>query len=479
MHFNFFFKTVKEHKIAILLIAFGTLLRLRQYFFKRNLWLDEAGFILNLQNKSYMELLGILDNQKISPHGFIWTQKFLGTLLGQSELSYRFLPIMVGIIILPLTYIVAKKISACKKTALVTLIFAVMSTALIYYSNEAKKYELEVLFTIILIYTHHKQSWPAFTITALLSILYTHSAIFFLAAIIFTDLVNKNTIVMLFKKHALWLMLFICYYYLALYNHPMQAIMETYHLNDNAFTPSKLNFAYFDWIWTKSKRLFVEPLGLSLLGAGLIFFLLGSYYEYTKTRFLVIIKLITPLILIFTAAALHKYPFGGRFTLFMFFPLAYLTAQGIVQSTKQSIWSLLIVITILFLNPIQNNIKLFIHPENKENITPLLNLINRHLTKGDVIFVSKHSHSQFKYYEKSIIAKNEYQLIRGQNVSKKYFHKMLQKLKPKKQVFFLFNHNYPIELPLADKVDLIKKTFPKHSIHKFNDDTFLIIARKE
>ncbi|MCK4678882.1 MAG: hypothetical protein KAT48_12180, partial [Bacteroidales bacterium] len=51
---------------VVLMIAIGICIRLRNYFFNRALWLDEATLSLNIVNRDYLQLLKPLDTLQVA-----------------------------------------------------------------------------------------------------------------------------------------------------------------------------------------------------------------------------------------------------------------------------------------------------------------------------------------------------------------------------------------------------------------------------
>ena len=467
------------------LISLGFILRARQYLFQRNFWLDEAGFILNLQEKSYIELLSPLGWDKICPIGFLWLQKFMGDLFGYSELSMRFIPFIVGISILPTSYNFIK-MQLGRKQALIVLLFGTLSTYLIYYSNEARKYELEVFLTILIYIFWKKQNKViGFILISIVSTLFTHSSIFILASLLSFEflllLKNELKIKTLIIKHSGWIISFLLVYTLTLYNHPLSEVMKEYHSKNNAFIPHSNFTESIIWLWISVKRLFVEPLGLSLTGGALIFFTIGLISQFHSKKTEILIWLL-PILFSLITAALELYPFGNRFSLFLFLPLAFLLSEGIVSSFNSNKIYIGVTVLILNFNPILENTKQFLKPENKENIKPLIQSINSVFAEGDKIILSLHTESQFRIYNRCLmdmVFKEQDLILSPQINSKDNFNSLINSIQFKKRIFVLINHDYPIEKEFStqDKIILLKSQFELEDIKTSSPNTFLITLK--
>ncbi|GAH86273.1 unnamed protein product, partial [marine sediment metagenome] len=128
--------------------AIGIGIRLRNYFFNRALWLDEATLSLNIVNRDYLQLLKPLDTLQVAPIGFLFVEKFFVSIFGTNEFALRLFPLIAGILSLFFFYSVARKFTN-KFIALFGLLFFVFGYYLIYYSTEVKQYEIDVLVFLL------------------------------------------------------------------------------------------------------------------------------------------------------------------------------------------------------------------------------------------------------------------------------------------------------------------------------------------
>ncbi len=131
-----------------LAVALGGLLRLRQYLHARPLWIDEAMLANNILGRSFLALLAPLDSDQSAPIPFLWLVK-LGTRLGGAdERVLRALPLVAGLLLLPIFLAVARRLLA-PWTAAWALFAVALSPLLIYYSNEVKPYSLDAFGAVL------------------------------------------------------------------------------------------------------------------------------------------------------------------------------------------------------------------------------------------------------------------------------------------------------------------------------------------
>jgi hypothetical protein len=75
--------------IGLTLLALGLAVRCRQYLHGASYWYDEAYLLLNVYDRSYLQLLGAIDYQVVIPPFFLWLLRAVYLLLGPSELAMR------------------------------------------------------------------------------------------------------------------------------------------------------------------------------------------------------------------------------------------------------------------------------------------------------------------------------------------------------------------------------------------------------
>jgi uncharacterized membrane protein len=133
------------------LILIGISIRIFHYLVNRSLWLDEAMLSNNIINRNFFQLLSPLDNRQIAPIGFLFAQKLSTLIFGVNEFALRLLPLLTGIFSLPLFYLLLKKI-VNEKIVLLGLLFFVFGRYLLYYSHEAKQYNMDLIIYIVCFY---------------------------------------------------------------------------------------------------------------------------------------------------------------------------------------------------------------------------------------------------------------------------------------------------------------------------------------
>ena len=172
-----------------LLIAVGIVLRLRQYFVNRSLWVDEAMLAFNIVNRTFGALTLPLDFNQGAPIGFLFIEKFIILVLGNHDYILRLFPIFSGVLSIYLIYRIASEHFG-KSGMFAVLLFSI-STSIIYYSSELKQYSSDVMFALLLTYLStlclkqeaHILNFILLGIAGIFSVWVSHPSTFILAGI--------------------------------------------------------------------------------------------------------------------------------------------------------------------------------------------------------------------------------------------------------------------------------------------------------
>lgn len=139
--------------VSVLSAAFvmlGVGIRLIEFGHRRSLWNDEAMFALNIATRSFTELLRPLDLLQVAPAGFLWLEKLVTVWGGVGEWQLRVIPLIAGIVVVIVIVPVAR-VLAGQRTAFLSVGLVAASSFLIYFSNEAKPYEIDAAATLLIL----------------------------------------------------------------------------------------------------------------------------------------------------------------------------------------------------------------------------------------------------------------------------------------------------------------------------------------
>jgi uncharacterized membrane protein len=108
-----------------------------------SLWLDEAS-TLNFAVKSIPDIWQATTAGEFNPPLFYWTEHIM-LLFGNSEAVLRFIPALLGVLTIPLIYLVGKEFMD-RNTGIIAAAAFALSPFLIFYSQEARAYSMMLFF---------------------------------------------------------------------------------------------------------------------------------------------------------------------------------------------------------------------------------------------------------------------------------------------------------------------------------------------
>src|SRR5262249_33556153 len=99
---------------------------LRLFHFLRNpsVWHDEAALIVNVLDKSFVELLGPLRWNEAGPPLFLWAERAVALMLGESTYALRLVPLLAGCAALMLFASFARRVFSSETATWAVLLFA-------------------------------------------------------------------------------------------------------------------------------------------------------------------------------------------------------------------------------------------------------------------------------------------------------------------------------------------------------------------
>ncbi len=142
--------------LPFLIIIAGIYIRFGLYSEAYPLWHDEIVLAENVIFKTFAELFMPLVNLQVAPPLYLFIQKVILQILNYNILSFRLISILSGCIALPLFYVLLNKTFKSRLAVNTALFLFAFNPQLIYYSNEFKPYETDVLICILLFLLYFK-----------------------------------------------------------------------------------------------------------------------------------------------------------------------------------------------------------------------------------------------------------------------------------------------------------------------------------
>jgi uncharacterized membrane protein len=129
-------------QILLSLTLIGAFLRFYNLGYN-SLWLDEAS-TLNFAIKSIPDIWQATTAGEFNPPLFYWTEHIM-LIFGNSEVVLRFIPALLGILTIPLIYLVGREFMD-RNTGIIAAAAFAFSPFLVFYSQEARAYSMMLFF---------------------------------------------------------------------------------------------------------------------------------------------------------------------------------------------------------------------------------------------------------------------------------------------------------------------------------------------
>ena len=398
------------------LIAFGILLRLRQYLGRRSLWLDELSVALNLASRGFLDLLRPLDYNQAAPVLFLWVQELASRIGGLGELSLRFAPLLCGIALLPLAWVASRRLLEPWAAACAVLLLAV-SPLLVWHANEVKPYAGDALASAAMLVLalrtidapSDRNRWRALAAGGVVALLGSTPAVFVLGgaalALVLAPGVRRTAGVArrAAAAFALWGVTFGAVY-LAFYRPVARSGFMQRYWNDEFL---RLNASMPARLWQEMTRLVeaaflprVEDTALAITSDIVVALaLIGAVQLARRHGAAVAALVVMPLVLAVLASLLRRYPFEPRLFLFAVPPLALLVLSGVSAFETPRLPTVRLVgFAALFgLSVLSSSWRLAKTAIKNEEARPVLEAYQR-LKQGEPVLVFGHGVKSWVYY---------------------------------------------------------------------------------
>ncbi|TKC59261.1 glycosyltransferase family 39 protein [Pedobacter hiemivivus] len=493
-----------------LLLIIGFAFRIFHFIYNRSLWIDEVYLSTSLVKMDFLELATKpLYYQQKAPIGFLWLNKLVINLFGNTEIFLRLIPLISGVASM-LLFVPISKYFLNNWGRLIAIGIISFSPALIYHSVEIKQYSTELFCTLLSLYMFIKYNqstelkgmfqWGVIGATILW---FSHSAIFILSGIAIglglKYLLEKKwkSLFLSLIPFTIWLISFLINYTLFTHKHVESKWIVYWfrsYANFMPFPPKSLTD--LTWFPLNLYRMIDYPLGLlwnfnsltnnpplnqvlkmPFIGIGLLFIGVYNLCRRNKAHFSI---LIPPIIITLIASSLELYPLTERFWVFLSPILILIIAFGfdyLIKGFKSKRTIVLLLIIVLF-GPFYQSLIFTFKPETfyvhkKSFQREALIYLNNNYRKNDIVYIYWNDLPGYKLY-KDIYHLNfnavEGTDVRQQSKDLKDYYKNLEpdfnQLSGGKRIWLIYNTMYTSNI--GDKIDDPSWYYQKN--HNSTDD---------
>lgn len=138
--------------LSLVLVLSALAWRTLRYSLVFPMWGDEGMMAVNFHNRGFLDLLGPLDYGQVAPPGFLWLELAASRLLGFSEPALRLVPYLAGVAAVLLFWRVCRKLLDRRATLMAMAVFAA-SFYPARYAAEVKPYSLDLLLALLIVLT--------------------------------------------------------------------------------------------------------------------------------------------------------------------------------------------------------------------------------------------------------------------------------------------------------------------------------------
>lgn len=403
--------------VPALFIACGVVLRTRALLFNAPFYQDEASLAQNIEDRPLLQLFRPLDGDQAAPPGFLVLQKLAHALFGSTEIAYRLLPFVSSLIVLWLTWLLARRLldrwGATAACAIVSL-----SWPMVYFSTDNKQYETEALVACALLFL-----WTRFDATPgpiahasvlscvvsyILAPWFSYSAPFVIAAIETSLLVRhlgERSGRFLVRRLPIYLCVIAScgvLYFVLIRETQKDSFLQSFWAD--AYAPFPVR-SYKDVLWFMSNfyRMFLHPIGFPDQGVAPLLFLVGCAVLWRKCNWK-FWALPGILLWVLLASSLKQYPFGDRLLLFAVVPMALTIGLG-VSSVASWAWektagpASVIALCALLLVPISlAAASHLVRPTTMQDFRAAFSYINEHRQPDDEIVTQHEFYGVIEWY---------------------------------------------------------------------------------
>jgi hypothetical protein len=412
--------------LMLSIFCVGAILRIVEFVFNRSLWCDEGLLAINFLHRDFIGLTKPLDEGQVAPILFLWAEKLMMNLFGNSDLSLRVVPLVVSLLSL---YLFGRLCQKVLGKGLVCLLVFIMFSASIYllrYALEVKQYQGDMLVAMffwlqLLNNTRFKKTNTiiTFLVVGCVALWFSNVSVvvLFVAGlyIFWAEFKATRKIPLLWVGvFAAWAVSFGAYFFLFVKSNPTEDFMLAFWAKQ--FPPHNV-FSLQTVGWLKDAFINIAddfvpfPYAYNLYVYLLLVVIIAGVYNLLKKNQLFAYLVLAPLVLHFLLAWLKKYPFIDKFILYQY-PGLFITVGAGLQFIGETMkrlfkpvtgkviqYVMLLPFIFLFV------LNLFKHyPYEQEEIKQSVYFIKKEIKPGQLVYVYNPCQTVFNFYKETGVA---------------------------------------------------------------------------
>lgn len=382
---------------------------MRQLLVDRSLWVDEALLADNVLERGYGELLEPLGGQQGAPVGYLWLAKAVTSSAGVDERWMRAPSLVAGIALLPLVWLLARRLAGSRVAALAVLLVAV-APGLVRYSVEFKQYALDAAIAVgLVLLAERTERCRRTSDLVLLAVVgaaaawWSHPAVLVLAGVglilLARPLRERSLagVISLVPLGAAWLASLGVLWWVSLRDLTSNDFLTGYW--QAGFPDGLAPHRIIAWAWSNTAFLLDLLGGFPVPGAAAAALLLGLATLLARRRRSLAL-LLAPFPVLVVAAALEQYPYRARLALFTLpFLLVGLAAMSELGGRRRAVGRVaLAAVVLLATGPAWRSAKEALDPTPFPDSRPVLEALAERSAPGEPVYVHGLAAATFAVY---------------------------------------------------------------------------------
>ena len=405
--------------LAIVLLL-GLFLRTHRYLANISVYFDEALNCVAVVDADFGDILSApVNHLALCAPGFNVLQKVSTMMFGTHERALRLVPLLAGILALPLVYRLAR-FCLPPWASLAVVAATAVSEPLIHWCAQAKPYSFDVLVAASLAWLtlgiarrvpRRRARWWTLVVGGLVAPWFSHPAIFVLAGagmvLLWEDLREGNAAAA-FRTVGIgvgWLASFALMQWLFVgpYLEHNTGLHEFWK-RSGGFAPDGLT-EWPGWFVEAFVRMVDSPLGLTLPGVTFVVLFLGVLHLACSDK-RALVALSAPIALVLAAACAQQYPFHTRLILWLTPFILVLLGGGIAWLSSGSsrrrgaTVAGLVVAATLLIGPTRIAIERARKPPWREHLRPVLEQVVESKNDSDAVYIFSGAAPSYDYYSR-------------------------------------------------------------------------------
>lgn len=454
------------YKVSILFIlSLGIFIRILFFVQGRPFWHDECSTVINIFEKSYLGLWGVLLNLQSAPPIYLMISKLFSSITFISPYyTLRFFPFCCSIISVFAFYVLTKQVLKRRLPVLLSNLLFALNIQLIYYAQEFRQYSSDVLVCILCLLHFSKLHIENLNLKAkmlnglLLLVLPFISlpSVFIIGGWAILSLLKAN-------KTAAKNVLFIIFpsvfanilFYIFTLSPTHKILTDVFPTLDGFLS---LNFQSLFHIINFNYLYFFNPCNYIIL---VVLLSLIGIIIFIKRKEPADKLILVSILFVIAASILHLYPIRERNALYILPMLLILITVPLAYFQNKIVHSILTIIIVIFMIPYINH---YSHPDNllsslRQTNRPdiLMNILKENYKQGDIIMYNDASYVEFKVYaslynfpiDKAVIG----QINAQKDYSEQEYYNIFNSI-PKSQIYWFY---CPYDYSISPLVPYLEK----------------------